>query len=185
MDPIQVILAALNAGRNAADPAVARAHTELKVLILNTFADNARALRALEDYSEDPETYERPLAKALREAGADKSGELLAAAGRLLQLGDPQHFDVLRQIAEREKMRTGDRFTRMAERVPALKAEAEAASRQRMEQYWDEEFKRRQEVAERQARQQAHERRMLIGVVAIAIIIILVFIAIAIFSRAA
>ncbi len=185
MDPVQVILAALNAGRSASDPAAARAYSELKVLILNTFADNARAIRALEDYGEDPETYERPLAKALREAGADQSGELLAAAGRLLQRDDPQHFDVLRQIAERETIRTSDRFTRMAEGVPGLKAQAEAASRERMEQYWSEEFKRSRELAERQARQQQQERRMLIGVVTIAIIIVLVFIAIAIISRAA
>jgi len=183
MNPIQLILAALRAGATEsasgnADPTITRAYSELKALVLSRFNDNARALRALEDYAEDPETYERPLAKALLDAKAGESEDILSAAGRLLQIEQPQEFDVLRQIAAREEIRTSDRFTRMAQGKAEMKAQEEATSRQRMDQYWDEEFKRREALAERQVKQKRLERRLLIGVVTIAIVIIIAFIAI-------
>jgi hypothetical protein len=189
MNTIQTILAALATGAaetagGDADPALARAYADLKSLVLRQFGDNARAARALEDYAEDAETYERPLAKALIEAKADQNEAILAAARSLLQMEAPRAFDVVREIGEREVVRTSDRFTRRAEGVAELKAQAESESRQRMEQYWDAEFKRRAEVAERRAKQQKQERQMLIGVAIVAAAILVTFIAIMIITSA-
>lgn len=181
MDSIQIILAALRTGASESargNPEMARSFDELKTLVMSQFGGSAKAARALEDFAGDPETYERPLAKALSEAGADRSDDILAAARRLLQIEQPPDFDVLRQIGAREEIRTGDRFTRMAENVSELKAQQEAASRERMEQYWEAEHRRRAEIAERQARQKQQERRMLIGVLILAVVIVAVFIAI-------
>ncbi len=181
MDSIQIILAALRAGASESargNPEMARSCDELKTLVTSQFGGNTKAARALEDFAGDPETYERPLAKALSETGADRSDGILAAARRLLQIDQPPDFDVLRQIGAREEIRTSDRFTRMAESVSDLKAQQEAASRQRMEQYWEAEYRRRAEIAERQARQKRQERQLLIGVLILAVVIVAVFIAI-------
>lgn len=187
MEPVQAIVTALKIGAAAtsadsANPAISQAYSRLKALTLRAFAGNVRAQRALEDHAEDPDTYERPLAKALVETGVARNAEIVAAAERLLQVGRPKDFDVLRQIAEREEVRTSDRFTRMAQGVGDLKTQEEAASRQRMERYWEEEFKRRETVAQRQARQKQQERRILIGATAIAAIIVIVFLVIVIVS---
>ncbi|HLF26740.1 MAG TPA: hypothetical protein VJG32_10410 [Anaerolineae bacterium] len=180
MDYIQIILAALATGamESAKRPEVARAYDELRARVLQQFGDNARAVRALEDHAEDPEVYERPLAKALTETGADQREEIRNAAERLMQLAGAQAFDVLKEIGAREAIRTGDRFTRMAQNVPELKAQAEAASHERMEQYWQAEFERRAALAERQAKQMRRERQVLIGAVLLAVLIIAVFLAI-------
>jgi hypothetical protein len=183
MDSIQIILAALRTGVDESargNPEIARSFDELKALVVSHFGDNAKAVRALEDFAGDPETYERPLAKALSESGADRSDDVLAAARRLLQIDLPPDFDVLRQIGAREEIRTGDRFTRMAESVSGLKAQQEATSRQRMEEYWEAEYRRRAEVAERLTRQKRQERQLLIGVLILAVVIVAVFIAISI-----
>jgi len=188
MEPVQAILAALELGAaatsevDAAHPATARAYAELKTLLLDAFGEDARARRALEDHAEDPDTYQRPLMKALIETGAAGDTDVIAAADRLLQLKQPAEFDVLRQIMEREDMRTSDRFTRMAQGVSDLKMQEEAASHQRMDRYWEAEFKRRETIAEQQARQKRQERRMLIGVVLIATIIVVVFIVLIVVS---
>jgi hypothetical protein len=41
------------------------------------------------DHEGDPETYEKPLAKVVRESGADQDGEIVAAAKLLLERADP------------------------------------------------------------------------------------------------
>lgn len=182
MDPIPIILVAIEAGSRSPDPAIRLAYNDLKVATLKAFSDDHKAIRALQDFIDDPETYERPLAKAITDAGLDKERTVVDAATVLLNLIEPQDVDVLKQIAEREHMRTSDRFTRMAQGVGDLKRQEEAASHQRMERYWEEEFKRRETVAERQARQKQQERRMLIGVIAIAAIIVVVFLVIIVVS---
>jgi len=178
MDSVQTILTALKAGSGGADPEMSRAHDELCALVRNAFADNSRALRALEDFLDDPETYERPLAKALSETGVDKNPDIGAAAARVLQLQPWRLKDLVDRIVEREQIRTGDRFTRMAEGISDLKAQEETASHQRMERFWEEEHRRREAIAERQARLWKQQRQMVIGVAAIGIVILVVFIVI-------
>ena len=178
MDSVQTILTALKAGSGGADPEMSRAHDELCALVRNAFADNSRALRALEDFLDDPETYERPLAKALSETGVDKNPDIGAATARVLQLQPWRLKDLVDRIVEREQIRTGDRFTRMAEGISDLKAQEETASHQRMERFWEEEHRRREAIAERQARLWKQQRQMVIGVAAIGIVILVVFIVI-------
>ena len=178
MEPVQLILAALAAGRDSSDAALVPAFTDLRARLLDSFGENARAVQALDDYLEDPGTYERPLAKALVETGAAENPSIQDRAALLLGSDRTQSPDILHQIAEREELRTGDRFTRMAHTISGLKAHEEAASRKRMEAYWDEEFERRDALAAQKARQRRQERRMLIGVVAIAALIVIVFLVI-------
>lgn len=178
MDSVETILAALQAGPGAAGSELSLARDELRALLRNAFADNNRALRALEDYLDDPETYERPLAKALSETGVDKNPDIGAAVARVLQLQPSQRKDLVDRIVEREQIRTGDRFTRMAEGISDIKAQEETASQQRMERFWEEEHRRREAIAERQARLWQQQRQMVIGVAAIGIVILVVFIVI-------
>jgi len=176
MDSVQTILTALQAGSGAADPELSRAHDELCTLVRLACAGNSRALRALEDFLDDPGTYERPLAKALSDTGADKNPDVDAAATRVMELLAPRRNDLVDRIMERERFRADDRFTRMAEGIADLKAQEEAASRQRMEGFWEDETRRREAIAERQARLWRQQRQMLIGVAAIGIVVIVVFI---------
>lgn len=178
MDSNQIVLMALVAGRNTSDPQVEKAFAALKNRLLRAFGDNPKARRALDDFCDDPATYERPLAKALLETGAGQDDDVQDLAAQLLQRDDTQPPDILRQIAERESVRTGDRFTRRAHSIAGLKAQEEAASRQRMDRYWDEEFERRDVLAAQKAKQQQQERRMLIGVLSIAAVIVIVFLVI-------
>jgi len=178
MDSVETILTALQAGLGATDPELSRAHDELRALVRNAFAGNGRALRALEDFLEDPATYERPLARALSDTGADKNPDVGAATTRVIELLAPRRNDLVDRIVERERIRVDDRFTRMAEGIADLKAQEEAASRERMERFWEEEARRREAIAERQARLWQQQRQMLIGVAAIGIVILVVFIVI-------
>ena len=178
MDSVQTIMAALRAGFGVTDPDLSRAQDDLRALVRDAFAGNSRALRALEDFLDDPETYERPLAKSLSETGVDKNPDIAAAAAHVLQLHPARHKDLVDHIVEREQIRTGDRFTRMAEGISDLKAQEEAASQQRMERFWEEEHRRREAIAARHARLWKQQQQMVIGVAAIGIVILVVFIVI-------
>jgi len=172
MEPDRVILTALEVGAGGREPAVAQAFDELAAKLADAFAGNARARSALDGFLDDPETYQRPLAKALAETGVAKDEAVLDAAYRLLQVETPPEPGVLDQIAERERIRTSDRFTRRAQDIAGLKAHEAATSRQRMEAYWEQELQRRAAVAERKARQQRQELRMVIGLAVIAVLIL-------------
>jgi hypothetical protein len=175
MDATQIILIALEAGRRSDDPDVTAAFGELTTLLRSALAADARATRALEDFLDDPETYERPLVKALAATQAHQAPAIQDIAERLLQADPAQPTDILRQIADRERLRTGDRFTHRAQSMSGIKAQEEEAARRRTEQYWEAEYRRREEVATRQAQHQHQQRRMLIGVLTIAAIIVIVF----------
>lgn len=165
MDRIRIILAALAAG--ASD-----VQTDLADRLKRAFGDNTKAIRALEDYLEDPATYERPLAKALLDAKTDRDEDIVAAAQAALSVEATEPSAVLHQIAEREKLRAADRFTRRAEDISEVKAQDARASQQRMEHMWEQERQRLAQVAERQTHQRQQERRLLIGVLGIALLIL-------------
>ena len=180
MDKIQIILAALVAGR--ANVELANAYADLVGRVRRAFGDNPKALRALEDYAEDPDTYERPLAKALVDARVDQNAEIVAAAQALLQTGQPQPGNVLGEIGARERIRTSDRFTRRAEGIADVKAQDAAAAQQRMDRLWEQERERQAQIAARQATQKQQERQLIINVLIVAGVIFVILVAVALLA---
>jgi hypothetical protein len=90
MDPIAVLLAALSLAGTALKPvtdqAVRDSYAGLKALIVRKFGANDPKLESiLADYVEDPDTYQRPAAKVLRESGVDRDQEVLDCATGLLR----------------------------------------------------------------------------------------------------
>ena len=91
MEPVSVIISALVAGAaKAAGDAAPDAYKGLKALIKRKFAGEPKAEMVLEEYEQDPETYEGPLKKKLAEAGADKDEEIIKAAQELLEQLKPE-----------------------------------------------------------------------------------------------
>jgi hypothetical protein len=94
MDPITLILTALTAGaatsvKDTASAAIKDSYTGLKALIQRKFEGKPKAQTALVDYEEDPETYVKPLQKALIETHLDREQEILEAAQKIMTLVQP------------------------------------------------------------------------------------------------
>jgi len=91
MDPFTLIISALVAGvANTANQAVKDAYNGLKALLLRKFADKPKAQETLADHEQDPETYEKPLKKALTEAHIEEDQAILEAAQKVMTLVQPQ-----------------------------------------------------------------------------------------------
>lgn len=95
MDPTTLILTALTTGaaaslKDTTSVAIKDSYTGLKTLIQRKFEGKPKAQTALSEYEEDPETYEKPLRKAVVETQLDTEQEVLAAAQHLLSLIQPQ-----------------------------------------------------------------------------------------------
>ncbi len=95
MDDLNLILTALATGAAAglqqtAGTAIKEAYNGLKALIQHKFANQPKAQAALVDYEDDPDTYEKPLRKALAANHLEEDDEILAAAQRLITLVQPQ-----------------------------------------------------------------------------------------------
>lgn len=93
MDPITLIISALAAGgsaglRESASSALSDAYGALKGLVLRKLSGRRDGALAVERHAEDPETWQAPLAKELREAGAEHDGQLVEAAQLLLSLAE-------------------------------------------------------------------------------------------------
>lgn len=125
MEPITLILAALAAGASAGavdelkdevKEKVKALYGKLRQLVSSRFgqAGTPNAEGTLADYEEDPETYEKGLSKKLAAAGADKDGDILAAAQALLDLVGQQgpksgKYNVT--VTGSEGVQVGDRNT--------------------------------------------------------------------------
>jgi hypothetical protein len=89
MDPVALIVSALiagaaSAGKDAASNAVKDGYSGLKALLQRRFQGKPSAETALVEAEIDPDTWGKPLAKAVAEHGSDQ--EVVALAQQLLQL---------------------------------------------------------------------------------------------------
>jgi len=87
MDPITVILGALSvAGSKIGDQVIKDGYAGLKALIVRKFGMAQPKLEQhIDEYSKDPETWEKPAEKSLREAGVDRDQEVVDASAKLLE----------------------------------------------------------------------------------------------------
>src|SRR5215467_10656842 len=91
MEPLSLILSALAAGATAiaqttASEAMKDTYAALKTRIQKKFAGKPKAEAALANHADDPETYELPLKKALREGHLDQDQQVLQEARQLMTL---------------------------------------------------------------------------------------------------
>jgi hypothetical protein len=89
MDPISMIISALSAGAISAmqettTQAIKDSYQGLKALIQRKFAGHPKDNLILEEHGKDPETWEKPLEKALTDAGAADDKQILEAAQKLV-----------------------------------------------------------------------------------------------------
>ncbi|WP_162958818.1 hypothetical protein [Nocardia yunnanensis] len=94
MDSVSLIVAALAAGAlkgagETASTAIADAYRGLKGVLTRRFAGNPRAELVVAEHANDPQTWEAPMAAVVRDCGADRDDDVLAAARKLLELTDP------------------------------------------------------------------------------------------------
>ena len=95
MDPVSMLVSALTTGaimalQDTAGTAIKDAYQGLVNLVGKRFANNPKATAALEGSREDPETWQKPLEKSLRESNVAEDQEVLALAQKLLQLTQSQ-----------------------------------------------------------------------------------------------
>jgi RIP homotypic interaction motif len=93
MDPVTLILTALGTGAmvGAGDTAatlIKDTYQGLKDLVSARFSGKKSAEVALAEHETDPETWQAPLAKELRQTGVDTDPTVIAAAQQLMALLD-------------------------------------------------------------------------------------------------
>lgn len=90
MDPVTVILGALSvAGAKVGDQIIKDGYAGLKALIVRKFgAAQPKLQEHIDAYTEDPDTWEKPVAKALRDAGVDRDQEVVDVAAELLKAAE-------------------------------------------------------------------------------------------------
>ena len=121
MDPVTLIVAALGAGaalglKATASAGVQDAYAGLKALVNKRFAGHPKGELVLAEHEAAPETWEKPLAAELAAAGADRDGELVAAAQALMRLIDEagsQAGKYAVSVRDSQGVQVGDRNTQI------------------------------------------------------------------------
>jgi hypothetical protein len=87
MDPITIVLSALSiAGGAVGDQVIKDGYAAFKALIVRKFsASQPKIAERIDDYAADADTWEKPMANALRSAGADRDQEIIDMATELLK----------------------------------------------------------------------------------------------------
>jgi hypothetical protein len=89
VEPVSLIVGALAAGvSETGKAAVKDAYEALKRLVSARFAGKPAAQTALAEHAGDPDTWEKPLAKAITESGVAADTRVVAAAQELMRLLD-------------------------------------------------------------------------------------------------
>jgi hypothetical protein len=91
VDPVTLIVGALAAGAlkgtsETATSAIRDAYAALKTALAARFTERQMPTTVLEDHEDDPEAYEKPLAKKIQQAGAADDPRILELAQTLVQL---------------------------------------------------------------------------------------------------
>jgi hypothetical protein len=95
MDPVTLILTALAAGAAAGaqdtiSSAMKDAYVALKTFIARKFIDKPEAEVALAQHEQDPDTWEKPLKKALSSVQADHDQQIIQAAEKLMTIAQSE-----------------------------------------------------------------------------------------------
>ena len=95
MDPITLILTALVTGaaagtQNTVSSAIRDAYAALKSVVERKFAGKPEAEVALAQHEQDPDTWEKPLKKALSDVQADRDPQIIEAAKKLMAIAQAE-----------------------------------------------------------------------------------------------
>ncbi len=95
MDPITLILTALVTGAAAGtqqtvSSAIRDAYAALKSFVERKFAGKPEAEVALAQHEQDPDTWEKPLKKALSDVQADRDPQIIEAAKKLMAIAQAE-----------------------------------------------------------------------------------------------
>ena len=90
MEPMTILMSALSvagaASQPIADQAIKDGYAGLKALLLRKFGGNSPKLHStLDDYADDPDTYEKQAAEVVKDVGADRDQEMVDKAAELLK----------------------------------------------------------------------------------------------------
>jgi hypothetical protein len=119
VDPITIIAGALAAGAlkgagETATSAVKDAYAALKSALAIRFAEREVSVEVLDEHEDDPETYEKPLAKRLQQADAGSDPRIVELAEALMRLMDdstprPGKYNV--DVRDAQGVQIGDHST--------------------------------------------------------------------------
>lgn len=116
MDPISLIIEALAAGaaaalKDTAGKAIKEGYVALKSAIKRAWSDPETSDVLLNEYEKDPETYQKPIEKKLKEKKLDDNQDIIALAQAVLKQTDPEgHAKGKYQvtISHSQKFQVGD-----------------------------------------------------------------------------
>ena len=90
MDPVSIIITALGvAASKLGDQAITDGYAGLKALIVRKFGShNPKLADRMDEYVADPETFRKPMEKAIQEAHVAEDQEVMDTAVELLKQGE-------------------------------------------------------------------------------------------------